>query len=168
VGGTAGQILSKIDATNYNTQWIAAPSGGGGGASTWVVLSADESIPGAAYPGWGTMVGLHLPLTAGKIHHFRWWLFYGGPSPSSYKLQGPAMTWVKWVEQYLESTFVTRVHSLTDYGAQVGTGSTPTYLMIEGSCLPSASGDLDLQFQLYPAATPIIGAGSTAQLEVLT
>ncbi len=31
-GGTAGQILSKIDGTDYNSQWIDAPSGGGGGA----------------------------------------------------------------------------------------------------------------------------------------
>ncbi len=30
-GGTAGQVLSKIDGTDYNTQWVA-PSGGGGGA----------------------------------------------------------------------------------------------------------------------------------------
>lgn len=28
-GGTAGQILAKIDATDYNTQWIDAPTGGG-------------------------------------------------------------------------------------------------------------------------------------------
>lgn len=28
-GGTAGQVLSKIDATNYNTQWTT-PAGGGG------------------------------------------------------------------------------------------------------------------------------------------
>lgn len=26
-GGTTGQVLAKIDATNYNTQWIPAPSG---------------------------------------------------------------------------------------------------------------------------------------------
>lgn len=32
VGGTAGQVLTKIDGTNYNTQW-ATPSGGGGGSS---------------------------------------------------------------------------------------------------------------------------------------
>ncbi len=25
-GGTAGQVLSKIDGTNYNTQWITLPS----------------------------------------------------------------------------------------------------------------------------------------------
>lgn len=27
-GGTAGQVLSKVDGTNYNTEWIDAPSGG--------------------------------------------------------------------------------------------------------------------------------------------
>lgn len=29
-GGTAGQVLSKVDGTNYNTQWITPASGGGG------------------------------------------------------------------------------------------------------------------------------------------
>lgn len=28
VGGTAGQVLSKIDGTNYNTQWVAQSGGG--------------------------------------------------------------------------------------------------------------------------------------------
>jgi len=32
VGGTAGQVLAKIDATNFNTEWVAA---GGGGASVF-------------------------------------------------------------------------------------------------------------------------------------
>ena len=31
-GGTTGQVLTKIDGTNYNTNW-QTPSGGGGGAS---------------------------------------------------------------------------------------------------------------------------------------
>lgn len=29
-GGTTGQILAKTSNTNYDTEWIAAPSGGGG------------------------------------------------------------------------------------------------------------------------------------------
>lgn len=29
-GGTAGQVLTKIDATNFNTQWTTPSSGGGG------------------------------------------------------------------------------------------------------------------------------------------
>ena len=32
IGGTTGQILAKIDATNYNTQWVNPASGG---ASDW-------------------------------------------------------------------------------------------------------------------------------------
>ena len=32
IGGTTGQILAKIDATNYNTQWV---NPGSGGASDW-------------------------------------------------------------------------------------------------------------------------------------
>ncbi len=26
VGGTTGQVLAKIDSTNYNTQWVTPPS----------------------------------------------------------------------------------------------------------------------------------------------
>jgi hypothetical protein len=33
-GGTSGQILSKIDGTDYNTQWINAPSGGSSVSTT--------------------------------------------------------------------------------------------------------------------------------------
>lgn len=29
VGGTTGQVLAKIDGTDYNTEWVDAPSGGG-------------------------------------------------------------------------------------------------------------------------------------------
>jgi hypothetical protein len=30
MGGAAGQVLSKVDGTNYNTTWVNAPAGGGG------------------------------------------------------------------------------------------------------------------------------------------
>ena len=33
-GGTTGQVLSKVDATNYNTTWIDPPEGGGTGGYT--------------------------------------------------------------------------------------------------------------------------------------
>ena len=29
-GGTAGQLLAKIDGTNYNAEWVDPPTGGGG------------------------------------------------------------------------------------------------------------------------------------------
>jgi len=36
-GGTAGQVLSKIDGADYNTQWVT----GGGGSSNWTVNGAN-------------------------------------------------------------------------------------------------------------------------------
>ena len=34
-GGTTGQVLTKIDATNYNTYWATPAAGGGGGTGTY-------------------------------------------------------------------------------------------------------------------------------------
>lgn len=45
-GGTAGQILSKVDATNYNTEWTDAPSGGGGGS--WTSYTPTWNINGSS------------------------------------------------------------------------------------------------------------------------
>ena len=43
-GGTAGQVLAKVDGTDYNTEWIT-PSGGGGGSVT--KFSGEVTIAGA-------------------------------------------------------------------------------------------------------------------------
>lgn len=47
-GGTAGQVLSKIDGTDFNTQWVA-PAAGGGSAypnvELSVINSAIQSVP---------------------------------------------------------------------------------------------------------------------------
>lgn len=40
-GGSAGQILAKIDGTDYNTQWIDPPIGGGYGG--FAIFSYDET-----------------------------------------------------------------------------------------------------------------------------
>jgi hypothetical protein len=45
VGGTAGQVLSKINSTDYNTQWVDQTGGGGGGGDNFRVLWAPEFIP---------------------------------------------------------------------------------------------------------------------------
>ena len=37
-GGTAGQVLAKVDGTDYNTEWIT-PSGGGGGETKTLLTS---------------------------------------------------------------------------------------------------------------------------------
>jgi hypothetical protein len=34
MGGTTGQVLAKTNATDYNTQWVNPPAGGGGGTSS--------------------------------------------------------------------------------------------------------------------------------------
>lgn len=36
IGGTTGQVLAKIDATNYNTQWITPTTAGAGNGATLV------------------------------------------------------------------------------------------------------------------------------------
>lgn len=47
-GGTAGQILSKVDNTNYNTTWINPPtgSGGSGGLKTIAKNTNYTALPG--------------------------------------------------------------------------------------------------------------------------
>jgi hypothetical protein len=47
VGGTTGQVLSKIDGTDYNTQWV---TGGGGGGVTSVTGTAPIASSGGATP----------------------------------------------------------------------------------------------------------------------
>lgn len=41
-GGTAGQILSKIDGTNYNVQWVDPPTGGGTGEAAYIMPSVAD------------------------------------------------------------------------------------------------------------------------------
>jgi hypothetical protein len=57
VGGTAGQILSKIDGADYNTEWTDASSGGGG---AWIVRS-ESTLSGSA-------AALAVPLTVGSVN----------------------------------------------------------------------------------------------------
>jgi len=41
VGGTAGQVLAKINGDDYNTEWVDQSGGGGGGASITEITYAD-------------------------------------------------------------------------------------------------------------------------------
>jgi len=48
-GGTAGQVLAKIDATDYNTEWVDQTGGGGGGiAETLLDAKGDLIVASAA------------------------------------------------------------------------------------------------------------------------
>jgi hypothetical protein len=65
VGGTAGQVLAKIDGTNFNTQWIT-PSGGGGSGVAEVLGTS----PITASPSSGTVtvsVGTATTSSAGVV-----------------------------------------------------------------------------------------------------
>jgi hypothetical protein len=44
VGGSTGQVLAKIDGTDYNTQWVTQVSGGGGSS-----LTVEDYLTGATY-----------------------------------------------------------------------------------------------------------------------
>ncbi len=48
-GGTTGQVLAKTSNTNYDTQWIASPSGGGGGGPITVADLPSGSVLFARY-----------------------------------------------------------------------------------------------------------------------
>lgn len=74
-GGTAGQVLAKIDGTNYNTEWVDQ-TGGGGGASYLVyagMMSASggsitidavlENTTGAAFT-WADIGGGVFEITS--------------------------------------------------------------------------------------------------------
>jgi hypothetical protein len=50
-GGTSGQVLSKIDNTNYNTQWITLPAGAG----TVTGITAGYGLSGGTITSSGTL-----------------------------------------------------------------------------------------------------------------
>ena len=59
-GGTAGQILSKVDETDYNTQWIDAPSGSGTGTTNYEDLTNKPQINSVELSGNKTIDELGL------------------------------------------------------------------------------------------------------------
>lgn len=84
-GGTAGQVLSKVDGTDYNTQWVT-PSGGGGvknyyitssNISSWRVPSDDnydvyiDAIPVTSWPTASTSIIKIVPVAAQQTIYVR-------------------------------------------------------------------------------------------------
>lgn len=52
-GGTAGQVLTKVDGTDFNTQWIAAPGGGAAPGGSAGDIQVNDGAGGlAAGPFW--------------------------------------------------------------------------------------------------------------------
>lgn len=77
-GGTTGQILKKIDNTDYNVEWSNIGSGSGGGGSggyttTVNFLSSDQSITGTSLQ---TLTGFNFTLPATKVLRATLLMFY--------------------------------------------------------------------------------------------
>lgn len=62
VGGTTGQVLAKIDGTNYNTQWVTG--GGGSGTVTSVSVTTANGVSGTVATDTTTPA---ISLTLGAI-----------------------------------------------------------------------------------------------------
>lgn len=58
VGGTTGQVLSKVDGTDFNTEWIDLPTGGG-------EVYAEQNIERT---GSYVYVGVEAPSGAWKVY----------------------------------------------------------------------------------------------------
>ena len=73
-GGTAGQVLSKVNGTDYNTQWVTPASGGGSGSSLQLTVNktANQTIQNFSGTGLGDIVtfesnnGTGAALTGGN------------------------------------------------------------------------------------------------------
>lgn len=48
-GGTAGQVLTKVDGTDFNTQWTTPAAGGGGGVDSIQITKTGDGTPGCMY-----------------------------------------------------------------------------------------------------------------------
>jgi hypothetical protein len=87
-GGTSGQILAKVDNTDYNTEWIDAPSGSGmsgsGTVDVFTKFDTSNSVADTEYPvsengtsgtlSFGANAG---PVTYGQIGHQKATFGYG-------------------------------------------------------------------------------------------
>lgn len=60
IGGQAGQVLAKVDGTDYNTEWITPPSGGED--SDWTISGTDM------YSGVSGKVGIGTTTPNDKLH----------------------------------------------------------------------------------------------------
>jgi len=61
-GGTAGQVLAKIDGTDRNTHWVAQTGGGGGGSTDYTYQDYDST---------STYVYVGYKNTAGEWYIYR-------------------------------------------------------------------------------------------------
>ncbi len=97
-GGTAGQVLSKIDANDYNTQWINPPATGAPAADgilTGLGLTVTSSILSVAAGSWRissvvyqTTIATNITLTTADPVNNRIDLIYANTSNAIQVLEG--------------------------------------------------------------------------------
>jgi hypothetical protein len=171
VGGTAGQILSKKTATDYDTGWIAAPSGGGGGGVVAHHLPAVKYIAGGAAEYVIPEFTCH-GLQAGTTYALRFNLILDveGNGCSTYiYLNMPAafQLWYDWIsvresptpvvfDGVIHSGPATDVHQLMIYLPGSTPGGSQSIYHVDGvlSVNPGQTGDLT-----FILNSPSAGAG---------
>ena len=72
-GGTAGQVLSKINATDYNVQWVAQSAPGGGLIAIATITASQTGITSTTQPGTA-LTGASCAVTtqAGRRYRITW------------------------------------------------------------------------------------------------
>lgn len=68
-GGTTGQVLAKASSTSYDTQWIPAPAGGGGGG-TWGSITGTLSAQADLNSALGGKAATSHTHTAANVTDF--------------------------------------------------------------------------------------------------
>lgn len=134
-GGTAGQVLAKIDGTNYNTEWVDQ-TGGGGGAS-YLVYTALLTQSGTDAPVatvlentlGGTVVwtyyapGVYLGTLSGAFTADKTW--FTNPYADSFCGQGGGQGNQVFITRDSDSQF-----SVTTSDTQEGLGSYPIEIRV--------------------------------------
>lgn len=64
-GGTAGQVLAKVNATDYNVGWVAQSGGGGVDPWTWQKLAANSTVATVAF---ANVAGMSFPASANTTY----------------------------------------------------------------------------------------------------
>jgi hypothetical protein len=108
-GGAAGQLLSKVNAVDYNTQWIAPPAGGGGMVNP--MTTPGDIIKGGA-AGAPERLGIGgdgQVLTVDPVTHLLAWKTPAAPITGG----GGDQAWIPLAYQ----------NGWVDYGAPYGAGA---------------------------------------------
>ena len=147
-GGAAGQVLSKIDATDYNTQWINPPATGAPAADgilTGLALTVTNSVLNVAAGAWRisgvtyeTTTATNITLAAADPTNNRIDLIYANTSDSILVLEG--LTSANPVKPSLPTNCVEVGFALVSPTGST-TGSAPSADYITSATFNSIIGD---------------------------